>query len=102
MLSKKRTKDYCGRPKKTSPETDRRMIVLTKNYLFKSSTPTFAEIDIEISTPSSCASESSKIARKVPQMRKQKGQLVNEHLFWPGKDGEKYNETINENVFVWK
>lgn len=97
-LAKRKQTETRGRPFKTSPETDRRIVIMAKKYPFKSSKAISAEIENEISPPSvrrrlQHANLHGRIARKVPLMRKQNIQMrVNfgrEHLHWSGSEGEK-------------
>lgn len=97
-LSKKQKRETRGRPKKTSPETDRRIVLMVKKDPFISSKAISAELCNEISPQTVRrrllqAKLPGRIARKVPLMRqkniKTRLEFAKEHLQWSGCEGEK-------------
>lgn len=96
-LAKKKSRETRGRPNKTSPETDRRIIVMAKKNPFISSKAISAEVGNVISPATvrrrlQQAKLPGRIARKVPLMRKQNIKMrlsfAKEHLLWSGCEGE--------------
>lgn len=97
-LKWKKAAETRGRSYKTSPATDRHIVLISKKDPFKSSKAISAEIGNLVSAPTvrrrlQQADLPGRIARRVPLMRQKnitmRLNFGKEHLFWSGNEGEK-------------
>lgn len=91
-------KETRGRPSKTTPELDRRILRIAKSDPFKPSRVIAAEIDNVINASSirrrlQLAKLPGRIARKVPLMRPKnlimRQNFAKDHITWAGSEGQK-------------